>query len=80
MPAHVVFAPEWVIEDDGRGSFRVECDCGWQQDGFDTASLARAAGFTHSTGQSGKVGDGDGNATSTAPPGRRRWWRRPSRP
>ena len=77
VPVHVMFEPEWVIEADGRGSFRVECDCGWQEDGFDTASLARAAGFTHSTNPRNVAGASSSNESATAPaPSKRRWWRR----
>ena len=64
----MVFAPEWVIEANGQGSFRVECDCGWEEAGFDTSSLARAAGFAHTTGQRGAA------PGATAP--KRKWWRR----
>ena len=71
VPAHVLFAPEWVIEADGRGGFRVECDCGWQESGFDTSSLARAAGFTQSTG-----GRADAHAAAAGASPKRRWWRR----
>jgi hypothetical protein len=73
VTAHVVFTPEWAIELDGRGSFRVECDCGWHESGFDTSSLARAAGFAHSTGQRGDAGT---TAGASAPAAKRRWWRR----
>ena len=73
MPTHVLFEPEWVIEADGRGSFRIECDCGWQEGGFDTTSLARAAGFTHSTGV--RPASTGGIETPPTPP-KRRWWRR----
>ena len=76
MPVHVVFAPEWVIEADGRGSFRVECDCGWQEDGFDTASSARAAGFTHSTKPSNVADVPSGDEPAAPGPPKRRWRRR----
>jgi hypothetical protein len=76
VPAHVVFPPEWVIEADGRGSFRVECDCGWSDDGFDTASLARAAGFTHATSGAPPAPGGAAAQETPPTPPKRRWWRR----
>ena len=75
MPTHVLFEPEWVIEADGRGSFRIECDCGWQESGFDTTSLARAAGFTHSTKPQGGAPPSGAEPAAPAPP-KRRWLRR----
>jgi hypothetical protein len=71
VASHVIFTPEWVIETSGRGSFKVECDCGWHESGFDTSSLARAAGFEHSTGNRGAT-----RGATQAEPARKRWWRR----
>ena len=74
-PAHVVYDPEWMIDARGNGSFRVECQCGWEDSGFDTASLARSAGFNHSTTGAGTPPPADG---APAPDGgkRKRFWRR----
>ena len=65
---HVVYDPEWMIDARGSGSFRVECQCGWDASGFDTASSAKKAGFDHSTGGAAK-------GETTPPPRRRRFWR-----
>ena len=67
---HLVYEPEWVIESSGAGSFQVECQCGWLESGFDTASSARAAGFAHSTGTR------PGIAAEQESSSRRRWWQK----
>ena len=69
--AHVVFDPEWMIDARGNGSFRVECQCGWEDAGFDTASLARSAGFKHSTSGAPPTIDAPADTGK-----RKRFWRR----
>jgi hypothetical protein len=70
--AHVIYDPEWTIDERGDGSFRIECQCGWETAGYDTASLARAAGFAHSTG--GGPPSSDAPAEDTGK--RKRFWQR----
>ena len=74
--AHVIYEPEWVIETSGRGSFRIECECGWERSGFDTVSSARSAAFDHSAKGAELMPD---RAQQPSPPPaaeRRRFWRR----
>lgn len=68
---HVIYDPVWTIDARGSGSFRVECQCGWDAAGFDTVSSAKKAGFDHSTGGAPASAD-----DSMPPPRRRRFWRR----
>ena len=71
-PTHIVFDPEWIIDEKGDGSFRIECQCGWETAGYDTVSLARAAGFDHSTGG----GPPSSNASAGDTGKRKRFWQR----
>ena len=68
---HAIYEPEWVIEASGRGSFRVECECGWEGSGFDTMSRARAAAFDHSAAGADLMPD-----ASPEDGRRRRFWGR----
>ncbi|HVM08265.1 MAG TPA: hypothetical protein VM345_07385 [Acidimicrobiales bacterium] len=68
---HVIYEPEWMIDERGNGSFRIECQCGWERKGFDTASKARAAAFDHSASGAALLPD---KAPEDAQ--RRRFWHR----
>lgn len=75
---HVIDEPEWIIESSGAGGFRVACDCGWARSGFDTASLARAAGAEHQARPGGNSHPASpaGAEAAPRPEGRKRWWQR----
>lgn len=80
---HYVSPPEWVIETSGQGSFMVECNCGWYRQGFDTASLARAAAHNHTVTAKGGTpvpvpGDATASTGGADQPAaqKKRWFRR----
>lgn len=76
---HVVYEPEWVIDEKG-GGFRVECECGWSADGFDTITLARSRAFDHSASGAALMPERQQSSSTDAAdapaPARRRWWQR----
>ena len=73
---HVIYDPEWAIDESGAGSFQIECQCGWLKRGFDTASLARSAGFNHTTTGAGTPPPSDASGSDAEAPRRRRFWSR----
>ncbi|HEX7135097.1 MAG TPA: hypothetical protein VF228_21165 [Iamia sp.] len=68
---HVIYEPEWVIDSSGGGSFRVECECGWEKSGFDTITRAKAAAFDHSAQGADAMPE-----STPADTRRRRFWQR----